>query len=87
MADATITSVEELKQHIGKQTRLGEWHTVTQEEINQFAEATGDHQWIHVDPERARALGIDAWLAKPWQAHELARTIQWVLEERRREQG
>lgn len=55
MADATITSVEELKQHIGKQTRLGEWHTVTQEEINQFAEATGDHQWIHVDPERARA--------------------------------
>jgi acyl dehydratase len=53
MAEATITSVEELKQHIGKETRVGEWHTVTQEEINQFADATGDHQWIHVDPERA----------------------------------
>ncbi|MEU6643053.1 MaoC family dehydratase [Saccharomonospora sp. NPDC046836] len=35
--------------------RLGQsdWHTVTQEQINLFADATGDHQWIHVDPERA----------------------------------
>jgi acyl dehydratase len=55
MADATITSVEELKQHVGKETRVGDWHTVTQEEINQFADATGDHQWIHVDQERAKA--------------------------------
>src|SRR6476620_5644775 len=54
MADGTITSVEELKQHIGKETRVGDWHTVTQEEINAFADATGDHQWIHVDPERAK---------------------------------
>jgi acyl dehydratase len=51
----TITSVEELKQHVGKETRVGDWHTVTQEEINAFADATGDHQWIHVDPERAKA--------------------------------
>ncbi len=55
MAEATITSVEELKQHVGKETRVGDWHTVTQEEINQFADATGDHQWIHVDLERAAA--------------------------------
>jgi acyl dehydratase len=54
-ADGTVvTSVEELKQYIGKETRVGEWHTVTQEEINAFADATGDHQWIHVDPERAK---------------------------------
>src|SRR5689334_24044225 len=54
-ADGTvITSVEELKQWIGKETRVGDWHTVTQEEINQFADATGDHQWIHVDVERAK---------------------------------
>ena len=49
-----ITSVDELKQLVGTETRVGDWHTVTQEEINAFAEATGDHQWIHVDPERAR---------------------------------
>src|SRR5260370_12986729 len=55
MADGTITSVEELKQHVGTETRVGDWHTVTQQEINAFADATGDHQWIHVDPERAKA--------------------------------
>src|SRR5439155_24329008 len=49
-----VTSLEQLKQYVGKETRVGDWHTVTQEEINTFAEATGDHQWIHVDPERAR---------------------------------
>jgi acyl dehydratase len=55
-ADGTvITSVDELKQYIGKETRVGDWHLVTQEEINQFADATGDHQWIHVDVERAKA--------------------------------
>src|SRR5690606_26125377 len=37
-------------------TDLGysEWHTVTQEQVNLFADATDDHQWIHVDPERAK---------------------------------
>lgn len=55
MPDGTITSVAELEQYVGKETRIGEWHTVTQEEINAFADATGDHQWIHVDPERAKA--------------------------------
>jgi CheY-like chemotaxis protein len=37
-----------------------------------------------MDPGSARAIGVDAWLAKPWQAHELAATIQMVLDERRR---
>ena len=50
-----VTSVDELKQYIGKETRVGDWHLVTQEEINAFADATGDHQWIHVDIERAKA--------------------------------
>ncbi len=51
---SVITSVEQLKEYVGKETRVGDWHTVTQEEINAFAEATGDHQWIHVDVERAK---------------------------------
>jgi acyl dehydratase len=49
-----VTTVEQLKGLVGQETRVGDWHTVTQEEINAFAEATGDHQWIHVDPERAK---------------------------------
>src|SRR5215471_7246613 len=63
-ADGTvITSVEALKQYVGKETRVGDWHLVTQEEINQFADATGDHQWIHVDPERARKGPFGATIA------------------------
>jgi acyl dehydratase len=54
-ATNVVTSVAELTQHVGRETRVGDWHTVTQEEINAFAEATGDHQWIHVDPERAKS--------------------------------
>src|SRR3954447_1594685 len=54
-ADGTeVTTVEQLKQYVGQELRVGDWHLVTQEEINQFADATGDHQWIHVDVERAR---------------------------------
>jgi len=53
--DAPITSVDELKQYVGKEIRVGQWHTVTQAEIDAFAEATGDRQWIHVDAERAKA--------------------------------
>ena len=49
-----VTNVDELRQYIGKETRVGDWHLVTQAEIDQFAAATGDHQWIHVDPEQAR---------------------------------
>ena len=46
-------NVEELKALVGTDLGYGEWLTVTQEQVNLFADATGDHQWIHVDPERA----------------------------------
>jgi len=46
----------ELASAIGKPLGKSEWLTITQERIDRFAEATGDHQWIHVDPARA-ALG------------------------------
>src|SRR5437763_3179608 len=54
MPDGVITSVDELSQYVGKELRVSDWHTVTQDQIDKFADATGDHQWIHVDPERAR---------------------------------
>jgi acyl dehydratase len=44
---------EDVKALIGTELGVGDWLEVTQERIDQFAEATGDHQWIHVDPERA----------------------------------
>lgn len=44
---------QKLKQKLGQETYLGEWFTVDQECINQFAAVTGDDQWIHTDPKRA----------------------------------
>ena len=44
----------ELAAAIGKQLGQSEWLEISQERIDQFADATGDHQWIHVDPERAK---------------------------------
>src|SRR5438309_2171402 len=44
----------DLKAYEGKEIGVSDWYTVTQEQIDKFADATGDHQWIHVDVERAR---------------------------------
>ena len=46
-------AVEIFKKTLGTEETPGEWHTVDQDQINRFADATGDHQFIHVDPERA----------------------------------
>jgi len=44
----------DLENHIGEESEWTDWFEVKQEKINQFAEATGDHQWIHIDIERAK---------------------------------
>lgn len=49
-----IASLAELKTLVGQEVAISDWVLVNQERINQFAEATGDHQWIHIDVERAR---------------------------------
>jgi acyl dehydratase len=49
----TIPNIPALKTFIGKPLGESDWYTITQEQINDFARATGDHQWIHVDVERA----------------------------------
>ncbi|MFJ5966864.1 MaoC family dehydratase [Streptomyces sp. NPDC093060] len=49
----TVSGLDELKKLAGSDLGTSEWIEVTQERIDTFADATGDHQWIHVDPERA----------------------------------
>jgi acyl dehydratase len=49
----TLSGIDELRTRVGDELGVSEWHTVTQDQIDRFADATGDHQWIHVDPERA----------------------------------
>lgn len=50
-----IEGVEGLRSLVGSSLGYSQWHTITQDQINAFADATGDHQWIHIDPERAKA--------------------------------
>ena len=59
----TITGMEELKAKVGEELGVSDWHQVTQEEINAFADATGDHQFIHVDPERAARTPFGSTIA------------------------
>ena len=49
----TTLTIEELEQAGERDLGTSSWHDITQEQVNIFADATGDHQWIHVDPERA----------------------------------
>lgn len=49
-----IASLEELKKLVGQEVVVSDWVEITQERVNLFAEATGDHQWIHLDVERSR---------------------------------
>jgi acyl dehydratase len=53
----------DLKSAVGKHLGYSEWLTITQDRINQFADATGDHQWIHVDPVRAKDGPFGACIA------------------------
>ena len=50
-----VELLTELQSNIGEEVHLSDWETVTQQMIDTFADATGDHQWIHVDPVRAAA--------------------------------
>lgn len=49
-----IKSHKEFESYLNKELGVSAWHKITQEQINSFADATLDHQWIHTDPERAR---------------------------------
>ena len=51
----TTTTMAEVPGLVGSELGSSDWHEITQEHVNQFADATGDHQWIHVDVERAKA--------------------------------
>jgi acyl dehydratase len=51
----TTLNIATIKDHIGEDLGHSEYHRVTQEQVNLFADATGDHQWIHIDVERAKA--------------------------------
>ena len=51
----TFQTLAELAACVGQEVAVSDWLTITQQQVNLFAEATGDHQWIHVDTEKAAA--------------------------------
>ncbi len=55
VAKTTVNGIQELKALAGKHLGHSDWLEMTQDRVNLFAEATSDHQWIHVDPERAKS--------------------------------
>jgi acyl dehydratase len=68
----TINGIEELKAAEGETLGTSDWHEVTQEDINTFADVTGDHQWIHVDPERAKQTPFGGTIAHGFYTLSLA---------------
>ncbi len=55
--------LESLSSKVGREIGVGDWLTITQDRVDQFADATGDHQWIHVDPDRAASGPFGATIA------------------------
>jgi acyl dehydratase len=70
-----IDGIAGLKDRVGQHLGYSDWHEVTQEQINLFADATGDHQWIHVDVERAKAGPFGAPIAHGYLTLSLTPTL------------
>jgi acyl dehydratase len=67
-----LSSPKDLLALAGKQLGTSGWHDITQEQVNLFADATGDHQWIHVDPDRAKAGPFGGTIAHGYLTVSLA---------------
>jgi acyl dehydratase len=59
----TITGIDELRAAAGTELGVTDWHEITQAQVDAFADVTGDHQWIHVDPERAKDSPLGGTIA------------------------
>ncbi|MBS1848139.1 MAG: dehydratase, partial [Actinobacteria bacterium] len=55
MATTVFENLDEVRAAVGRHLGFSDWEEVTQDRVNLFADATGDHQWIHVDVDRAKA--------------------------------
>jgi acyl dehydratase len=71
--------IEELERAVGTHLGWSDWHTVTQQQIDTFADATGDHQWIHVDPEKAAAGPFGSTVAHGYLTLSLVPMLVWQV--------
>ncbi len=68
----TLTGLEEVASYVGQELGVSDWHQVTQEKINDFADLTGDDQWIHIDVERAKDTPFGGTIAHGYYTLSLA---------------
>ena len=79
MAKTTINGIDELKTRVGDELGVSDWREVTQADIDAFAEVTGDDQWIHVDPERAKDTPFGGTIAHGYFTLSLAPVFSYEL--------
>ncbi|ENN91017.1 MaoC family dehydratase [Bartonella schoenbuchensis] len=70
-------AIQDIKNFIGKEIGLSQWRLVTQDMINQFASATDDHQWIHVDEEKAKKTPFGGTIAHGFLTLSLLSTLAY----------
>jgi acyl dehydratase len=75
----SFASVAEFVAAKGESLGVSDWHTITQEQVNAFADATGDHQWIHVDTERAAAGPFGGTIAHGYLTLALLPVLQMEI--------
>ncbi|MGN6243061.1 MAG: MaoC family dehydratase [Motilibacteraceae bacterium] len=75
----TFNGLDELEKAVGTHLGYSDWHEVTQEQIDLFADATGDHQWIHVDPERAKSGPFGSTIAHGYLTLSLVPKLVWQV--------
>lgn len=75
----TLNGIDDIKARVGQELGVSEWDDVTQEKVDAFADATGDRQWIHVDPERAAQTPFGGTIAHGYYTLSLAPKFSYGL--------
>ena len=75
----TLTGLDEVKSHVGEELGVSDWHEVTQDAIDEFARVTGDDQWIHIDPERAKETPFGGTIAHGYYTLSLAPMFSYKM--------
>jgi acyl dehydratase len=75
----TFQGLDEFEKAVGTHLGYSDWHTITQQQIDLFAEATGDHQWIHTDPDRAKEGPFGTTIAHGYLTLSLLPLLVWQV--------
>lgn len=78
-----VKSTDALEPLVGTHLGYSDYHTITQQQVNLFADATGDHQWIHIDPVRAAAGPVRALNRGALRRPDQSRSARWRPRPRR----